>query len=472
MALVVHDSRTRSKRVFEPLTPGRVSMYVCGPTVYDHPHLGHARASVAFDIIRRTLEALGNRVTFVQNITDVDDKIIDRAAEEGASPWEIAERYTHSYEDHMRRIGVRAPSLTPKATGHITDMIELIERLLGAGKAYTVDGGDVYFSVDGHAGYGGLSGRVLEDMRAGERVEPDPRKRHPMDFALWKGAKGWQVSWPAPWGAGRPGWHIECSAMSMKYLGETFDIHGGGQDLIFPHHENEAAQSEAVTGVPLARYWLHNGFVTIDQEKMSKSLKNYMLLSDVLSEHPAPAVRMLLASVHYRSPLDMSPDVLVEARAVWERFAAFARNAEAALESHDVSPEADEAWRGRFFAAMEDDFNTPEAIAVLHELVTEANPLIDAVEAGAETGALARAFVTFRSLAGVLGLDPIGDWDERAGNAKVAPLVDYLLAARAEARTAKDFARADAIRGVLADAGVVVEDRPRGARWYLANPWS
>ncbi|HEX9775230.1 MAG TPA: cysteine--tRNA ligase [Actinomycetota bacterium] len=473
MNLVVHDTRSRSKKAFEPITPGRVSMYVCGPTVYDHPHLGHARAAVAFDIIRRTLEAMGNKVTYVQNITDVDDKIIDRAAEEGVSPFEVAERYTRSYEEQMRRLGVRSPSLTPKATGHITDMVELIQRLIDAGVAYAVEGGDVYFSVGAFGGYGSLSGRSLEDMRAGERVEPDPRKRHPMDFALWKGAKNpfsQQVSWPAPWGAGRPGWHIECSAMSMKYLSETFDIHGGGQDLIFPHHENEAAQSEAVTGAPLARYWLHNGFVTVNEEKMSKSLKNFMLLSDVLDEQPPPVVRTLLASVHYRSPLEMNADVLGEARAIWDRFATFARNARAAAAG--VRGEVDERFRERFLDAMSDDFNTPEAFAVLHDLLNEANPVLEKVEGGADPQPLAAMLATFSSLAGVLGLDPVEQWSEDAANGRMAPLVEALLALRADARAAKDFARADGIRDVLTGAGVVVEDRPAGARWYLDDPWS
>jgi len=475
VAIVVYNSRSRRKEPFEPLTPGRVTMYVCGPTVYDDPHLGHARAAVAFDIVRRAFEALGLRVTYVQNITDVDDKIINRAAEEGASPWEIAERYTRVYEEMMRAIGVRPPSLTPKATGHITDMIELIGRLIEEGNAYALEDGDVYFSIGSFAGYGGLSGRSLEDMRAGERVEPDPRKRNPMDFALWKGAdKAWQVSWPAPWGAGRPGWHIECSAMSMKYLGETFDIHGGGQDLIFPHHENESAQSEAVTGKPLARYWLHNGFVTINHEKMSKSLKNYMALRDVLEDHPAPAVRMLLASVHYRSPLDMSPDVLEEARAAWDRFAVFARNAAAAAGAAAAGggDTIDEDYRGRFLAAMADDFATPEAVAILHEMIGEANPLIDKVEAGDDPSRLAELLATFRACAAVLGLDPIGDWPEAGRVQQMRPLVEFLLEQRRRARENKDYAGADAVRDALADAGVVVEDRSQGARWYLSDPWS
>ena len=471
MALVVYNTRTRRKELFEPLEPGRAGMYVCGPTVYDHPHLGHARAAVAFDIIRRTLEAVGHRVTYVQNITDVDDKILARAAEENTGPWEIAERYTRSYEEQTRAIGVRPPTLTPKATGHITEMIDLIARLIEVDMAYAVAGGDVYFAVEKFATYGSLSGRSLDEMRAGERVEPDPRKRHPMDFALWKGAKDGQVSWPAPWGAGRPGWHIECSVMSMKYLGETFDIHGGGQDLVFPHHENEAAQSEAVTHRPLARYWLHNGFVTLNHEKMSKSLKNFTLLSDVLAEHSAPAVRTLLAGAHYRSPLDMSPEILDEAGAVWQRFATFVRNASDAVGVGAADARVDEEWRARFLDAMQDDFHTPGAFALLHELISEANPMIESVESGADSDVLAGFLATFRACAGILGLDPVADWPESRATSAVAPLVEVLLKLRAEARGAKDFARADEIRNVLAAAGVVVEDRARGARWHLENPW-
>jgi cysteinyl-tRNA synthetase len=461
----LYDSRARAKRPFQPLVDGRVGIYVCGPTVYDHPHLGHARMAVAFDVIRRTFVALGYHVTYVSNITDVDDKIIARAAEEGAPPFEIAERYTRSYDDAMRALGVLPPQITPRATGHITDMIDLIARLIEAGAAYAVDGGDVYFAVDHLASYGSLSNRSLEDMRAGERVEPDPRKRHPMDFALWKGAKPGEISWPAPWGAGRPGWHIECSAMSMKYLGDTFDIHGGGQDLLFPHHENEAAQSEAATGAPLANVWLHNGFITVDSEKMSKSLGNFVTLSDILARYPAPAVRTLLVSIHYRSPLEMSPAVLDEARAVWDRFAGFARNA--ARVTGPEPGEPDPVWRERFLDALRDDVNTPEAFAVLHAIVTEATPAVDAGDAAT----LRPLYAAFRWCASVLGLDPEGDWSEAAANARVAPLVDHLLAERAAARAAKDFARADAIRDVLAASGVVVEDRPDGARWFLEDPW-
>jgi cysteinyl-tRNA synthetase len=474
MALVVYNTLSRRKEPFAPLEAGRVGMYVCGPTVYDHPHLGHARAAVAFDVIRRSFEFLGYRVTYVRNVTDVDDKIIARAAEEARTPWEVAEEYTRSYDEAMGALGVRPPNITPRATAHIFDMIRLVERLVSNGVAYVVEG-DVYYSVESFDGYGKLSNRSLEDMRAGERVEPDPRKRNPMDFALWKAAKPGEPSWPSPWGDGRPGWHIECSAMSARYLGDTFDVHGGGQDLIFPHHENEIAQSEAASGKPFARVWLHNGFVTIAEEKMAKSLKNFVTVTDVLADYPAPAVRTLLAGAHYRSPIDFSPAALNDGRASWERLETFGRNAAAALAvayATETAPDgaAAEPWRAKFTAAIEDDFNTPEALAVLFDLVSTANPLIDRSErgdaaAGAELASLHGAFST---LASVLGISPASDWPSIQSGAAVGPLVEYLLELREEARRAKDFAKADAIRERLTAAGVVVEDRPGGARWRLA----
>ena len=473
MGLVVHNTLTRKKEPFQPLKEGRVGMYVCGPTVYDHPHLGHARAAVAFDVIRRAFEFLGYTVIYVRNVTDVDDKIIARANEEARSPWEVAEEYTRSYDEQMGALGVRPPNITPLATGHISDMIRLIERLIENGHAYVVEG-DVWYAIESFSAYGKLSNRTLDDVRAGERVEPDPRKRNPLDFALWKAAKPGEPSWPSPWGEGRPGWHIECSAMSAKYLGDTFDVHGGGQDLIFPHHENEIAQSEASSGRPFARVWLHNGFVTIDHEKMAKSLKNFVTVSDVLAQYPAPVVRTLLAGAQYRSPIDFSPQALEAGRGSWERLATFSRNAGAAL--GDAPPQPDQAaaepWREKFTAAMQDDFNTPEALAVLFDLVSTANPLIERVERGdaaaaAELSSLADAFET---LAGVLGLSPARDWPERASRAgeAIGPLVEYLLELREEARRAKDFAKADAIRERLGASGIVVEDRPGRARWRLA----
>jgi cysteinyl-tRNA synthetase len=474
MALAVYNTLTRRKEPFETLEPGRVGMYVCGPTVYDHPHLGHARAAVAFDVIRRALVFLGYRVTYVRNVTDVDDKIIARAAEEGRTPWEVAEEYTRIYDEQMTALSVRPPEIAPRATGHIVDMIRLVSQLVDKGVAYVVDG-DVYYSVESFLAYGALSNRTLDDVRAGERVEPDPRKRNPLDFALWKAAKPGEPSWPSPWGDGRPGWHIECSAMSMKYLGPTFDVHGGGQDLIFPHHENEIAQSEAATGVPFARVWLHNGFVTIDHEKMAKSLKNFVTVRDVLAEYPAPAVRTLLAGAHYRSPIDFSPRALDDGRAAWDRLATFGRNASDALaelgrELGGTDGAGVEPWRSKFTAAIEDDFNTPEAFAVLFDLVSTGNAVVERVDRGDDAAAdeLVSLVDEFDVLAEVLGLST-RDWPEAPGGANaLAPLVEYLLELREEARRAKDFKRADAIRDRLTAAGIVVEDRPTGPRWYLA----
>ncbi|MBI4728296.1 MAG: cysteine--tRNA ligase [Acidobacteria bacterium] len=485
MSLALYNTLTRRKEPFEPIEPGHVRMYVCGPTVYDEPHLGHARAAIAFDVIRRTLEALGMRVTYVRNVTDVDDKIIARAAEGGRSPWEVAEENTRAYDDAMRALGVRPPTLAPRATGHISDMLRLIGVLVERGFAYTA-GGDVYFSVERSGGYGRLSNRTLEEMRAGERVEPDARKRHPMDFALWKAAKPGELSWPSEWGEGRPGWHIECSAMSMKYLGETFDIHGGGLDLIFPHHENEVAQSTGATGSGFARFWLHNGFVTVNREKMAKSLKNFVTVREMLGAWPAPALRYLLVSAHYRSPIDFSPEAVEDAAGAWRRLAGFARNAGAALASAGAAvPGAAPAlgallpgarigtsgteggeWRERFAAALEDDVGCPEAIAVLFDLVASANRMIERAESRASE--LAAALGAFRDLAAVLGLDP-GAWDAPRRGGSLAPAVELLLRVREEARAARDFARADEIRSALADSGIVVEDRPGGPRWYLAG---
>ena len=472
MALVVHNTLTRDKEPFVPIEAGRVGIYVCGPTVYDHPHLGHARAAVAFDVIRRALRFLGYRVLYVRNVTDVDDKIIARAAEERRSPWEVSEEYARAYDDQMTALGVRPPDIAPRATAHISDMVRLIEVLIERGVAYAV-GGDVWYSVESFPRYGALSRRSLDDVRAGERVEPDPGKRNPLDFALWKAAKPGEPSWPSPWGEGRPGWHIECSAMSMKYLGATFDVHGGGMDLIFPHHENEIAQSEAATGAPFVRVWLHNGFVTIDEEKMAKSLKNFVTVRDVLTDYPAPAVRTLVAGAHYRSPIDFSPAALDDGRAAWDRLATFSRNASAALGDSDASGDAAvaEPWRTKFTAAIEDDFNTPEALAVLFDLVSTGNVLVDRVErddrgAAAELAGLAAAY---EEMAEVLGLSPRRDWPEKPRGAEaLSPLVAYLLELREEARRAKDFARADEIRDRLANARIVVEDRPGGPRWHLA----
>jgi cysteinyl-tRNA synthetase len=474
MTLHVYNTFTRRKEPFEPLEPGRVKIYVCGPTVYDLPHLGHARSAMAFDVIRRTFAALGYDVTYVMNITDVDDKIIQRANEEGRSPFAVSDEYTRAYQASMARLGILPPDITPRATGHIMEMLALVERLVESGAAYPVEGGDVYFSVRAFDRYGQLSNRSLDEMRAGERVEPDPRKRDPMDFALWKGAKPGEPAWPSPWGPGRPGWHLECSAMSMKYLGDTFDVHGGGQDLIFPHHENERAQSEAASHEPFVRYWLHNGFVTINEEKMSKSLKNFVSLDDVLAEYAAPAVRTLLVAAHYRSPIDFSPEGLDEATAMWQRLRTFARNATDALGDAGIGDAVDDDDKKAFLAALEDDFNTPDAFAILFDLVTRGNVAIEKLEANADDAArteLQRLVATFQYATGVLGLDPIAQWpaEATAANDVVAPLVEYLLELREKARANKDFATADEVRLRLADAGVTVEDRPGGPRWRITR---
>lgn len=469
MPLVVTNTLTRRKEPFHKAPGDRVGIYVCGPTVQDQPHLGHVRAQVAFDVIRRTLLGLGYEVLYVMNVTDVDDKIIARGAEEGRTSWEVAEQYTRVFDDTMRALGVLAPDIAPRATAHIAEMVALIEDLVAKSAAYPVEGGDVYFAVEGFDGYGKLSHRGLGDMRAGERVEPDPRKRHPMDFALWKAAKPGEPSWPSPWGAGRPGWHIECSAMAAKYLGAAFDMHGGGMDLIFPHHENEIAQSEASTGQEFARVWLHNGFVTLDKEKMSKSLKHYVSAADVLRDYPAPVVRYFVVAGHYRSPIDFSVEALDDAAGAWARFTGFARNAGSALggvsAAQPLQPDPSSAWRRRFFDAMSDDFATPEALAVLYEMIGEGNELIGKVERGDDPATLRDLLATFSECSGVLGLDPILQWPATSAT-NVAPLVEYLLADRESARAEKDYARADRVRDLLAEAGIVVEDRPDGARWY------
>jgi cysteinyl-tRNA synthetase len=319
VSLKIYNTLTKKKEEFAPLRAGQVSMYVCGVTVYDRGHIGHARAAVVFDIIYRFLRSLGFSVTYVRNYTDVDDKIIHRAAREGVSTREIAERYIREYEQDMEDLGVERPTHEPKATENILQIIDLVKKLVDKGFAYAADG-DVYFAVEKFPGYGRLSGRDLEEMRAGARVEVDERKRNPLDFALWKASKPGEPEWDSPWGKGRPGWHIECSAMSQRYLGETFDIHGGGKDLIFPHHENEIAQSEAASGKPFVRFWVHNGFVNIDQEKMSKSLGNILAIRDLLKEHHPEALRLFLLSNHYRSPVDFSLQNMAEARISLDRF--------------------------------------------------------------------------------------------------------------------------------------------------------
>ena len=477
------NTLTGKKETFEPIDPGRVRMYVCGVTVYDYCHLGHARSALVFDVLRRHLEYSGLKVAFAKNFTDVDDKIIKRANEQGVSCEAVTAKYIDAYYEDMGRLGVRRATLEPRATEHIGDIIGLVERLIEKQMAYRVDG-DVYFQVERYPEYGRLSKRRLEDLQAGARVEVDERKRHPMDFALWKGSKPGEPAWSSPWGPGRPGWHIECSAMSIRHLGDTFDIHGGGMDLIFPHHENEIAQSCGATGREFARYWVHNGFVQINQEKMSKSLGNFFTIREIFdkSEWPEPItgeiLRLFLLSTHYRSPLDFSDQSLREAKNALNGFYdLFERLKEPSTLSGGDS-RAEEAvlrCRAAFVEAMNDDLNTPVAIAELQKLRSEGNK---AVESGLSEAARRSLREEFRTLGAVVGLFQFETWQfmssPREGSAAADPSRDTLtdqvieqqLAARVAAKKAKNYALADQIRKRLADCGIIIEDRPDGtSRW-------
>jgi cysteinyl-tRNA synthetase len=436
-------------------------MYVCGPTVQDVPHFGHARAALIPDVMRRLLEHHGIQVLHVRNITDVEDKIIDRGHVEGRDPAAVSEEYARVYESQMARLGILAPHIVPRATGHIIEMIELIEVLLERDVAYVVHGGqdalpgssDVLFRVRAFDGYGKLSGRNLDDMLAGARVEPDPRKGDPADFVLWKGAKPGEPRWASPWGPGRPGWHIECSAMALKYLDGGFDLHAGGTDLIFPHHENEIAQSEAATAQPYARLWMHNGMLNIDGEKMSKSLGNFITLTEALDTYGGPVVRLYFLQHHYRSIAQFSADRLAEVEVAWKRLTTF-------VDTAPVGGQMDEAGLERALAALADDLNTPEAVSEVFGQVREGHAAV--AEGRAAAAAAARA--TAIAIAAVVGLYPA---TRASSGPDVAPLVDTLLVLRAKAREEGDFTTADRIRDALSAAGVVVEDSRDGARWRI-----
>ena len=461
----VYNTLGRVRQVFEPLEEGRVGMYVCGPTVQSAPHIGHGRCAVAFDVIRRYLTWRGWEVLFVQNITDVDDKIIDRAAELGITTEALVEDVTERFLTSYRRLGVLDPDVTPAATRHIPEMIELITRLVDRGLAYPSEG-DVYFRVRLLEGYGKLSGRNVDELRVGARVEPGEAKEDPLDFALWKAAKPGEPWWPSPWGEGRPGWHIECSAMAAKYLGLPFDIHAGGADLIFPHHENEIAQSEGACGGPFARYWLHNGMVNLGGEKLSKSTGHIVDLAEAIDTYGGPVVRLFLLRAAYRSPIEYSESSISDARASLDRLRSFARRARSRAEP-------DPATMDRFVAAMEDDFNTAGALGVLFDAVREGN-------ARSNRGEDAEPLVSaVREMAGALGIDlEDAGLEELAGELAelaarygleaggAAETVHRLVAARAEARRSRDWSRADAIREGMDRIGLVIEDSADGTRWY------
>jgi cysteinyl-tRNA synthetase len=460
--LEIYNSLTRRKEPFQPLSPGRVSMYVCGMTVYDLCHLGHARVLVVFDVVYRHLRRLGYDVTYVRNITDVDDKIIRRADENGEPMAALTERFIAAMHEDADRLGVLRPDAEPRATAHMDAMLAMIGRLLEKGHAYVADNGDVYYAVASFPGYGRLSGKDPQDLRAGARVEVGEAKRDPLDFALWKAAKPGEPAWDSPWGPGRPGWHIECSAMSTGCLGNHFDIHGGGADLMFPHHENEIAQSEGATGEPFVNVWMHNGFVRINDEKMSKSLGNFFTVREILESYQPEEVRCFILGSHYRSPLNYDDSQLDGARAALTRLYTALRGLPA-----DAPPAGGETYRERFDAAMNDDFNTPEALAVLFDLAREINR-VRADDAPA-AAALAAELRRLGDDLGLLGQDPDAYLKAGAGEAGLTDAgIDALIARRAAARKAKDFAEADRIRDELQDAGILLEDGAGGTTWRRA----
>lgn len=468
MALSIYSTLARQVVPFTPLVAGKVGMYVCGVTVYDYCHIGHARTFVAFDVIRRWLEASGYAVTFVRNVTDVDDKIIRRAAEKGISTKELTDTYTRAMQEDMENLGCLAPTYEPRATEFIPQMLSLVKKLEEKGLAYKAADGDVDFAVRKFAGYGKLSGRTLDELQAGARVDVAQGKRDPLDFVLWKHAKPGEPQWESPWGPGRPGWHIECSAMSCRYLGETFDIHGGGPDLIFPHHENEIAQSEGANGKTFARYWLHSGPLRVKsadgkEEKMSKSLGNFWTIRDALKEtnarfgdgNGAEVLRFFLLRCQYRSPITFNPDLILDAHKGLMRLYTALADTPAADVDVDWNTEA----AVRFKAAMDDDFNTPEAVSSLFELANAVNRTHDAKLAG-ELKALAK-------ILNILQRDP-QTFIKGAASDVDAAHVGAQIAARAAAKKAKNWAEADRIRKELLEAGIVLEDGPQGTTWKKA----
>ncbi len=455
--LKIHNTLAREKQVFSPIEPGKVRMYVCGMTVYDYCHLGHARVMVVFDMVYRWLKAAGYDVTYVRNITDIDDKIIRRAAENGETIKALTDRFIAYMHEDADALGVLRPGHEPRATEFVPEMLALIGELERKGLAYKAVDGDVNYAVRNFEGYGKLSGKSLDDLRAGERVEVDSAKQDPLDFVLWKHAKPGEPAWESPWGEGRPGWHIECSAMSSQLLGKHFDIHGGGQDLQFPHHENEIAQSEGAHDCRFVNYWMHNGFVRVDDEKMSKSLGNFFTIRDVLKKFDAEVVRFFILRAHYRSPLNYSDAHLEDAKQSLSRlYTTLNKVAPVAAEV-----DWEEAHAQRFKAAMDDDFGTPEACAVLFELASEVN----------RSGS-AQLAAQLKGLAGVIGLlqrEPAEFLQAGAGEGGLeSEAIEQLIADRAAAKKARNFAEADRIRNELTAAGIVLEDGPQGTTWRRA----
>lgn len=461
MALSIYSTLSKSKDILKPLEGNKVRMYVCGMTVYDYCHIGHARVMVAFDVVARWLRHRGYELTYVRNITDIDDKIIRRANENGEPFQALVDRMIEAMHEDEARLNVLRPDIEPRATDHIDGMHSMIQTLIDKGYAYAPGNGDVYYRVGRFEGYGKLSRRRIEDLKIGARIEVDEAKEDPLDFVLWKAAKPGEPSWPSPWGAGRPGWHIECSVMSTCCLGETFDIHGGGPDLVFPHHENEIAQSEAATGKQYANAWMHAGAVRVDGEKMSKSLGNFFTIREVLAKYQPEVVRYLLVSSHYRSPINYSEDSLKEAKGALERFYTALRGLPA------VSAAGGEAFVDRFGAAMDDDFNSPEACAVLFDMAREINRLRETDQQAA--AALAARLKELGSVLGVLQMDPDAFLQTGAQGKVNAAEVEALIAARLQARAEKNWAESDRIRDQLTAMGVVLEDGKGGTTWRVAE---
>ena len=470
MGLKIYNTLTRKKQDFSPLNDNQVTMYVCGVTLYDELHLGHARAAVVFDIIRRYLEYKGYQVIYVTNFTDVDDKMIQRAKELKTTVFELAERFIEEYFDQMEKLGVKRATYHPRATEHIKEMIELIEILKNKGIAYYVDG-DVFFRVRKFPGYGKLSGQSLKELSAGVRIDVDEKKEEPFDFALWKKAKEGEPSWDSPWGKGRPGWHIECSAMAMKYLGESIDIHGGGKDLIFPHHENEIAQSEASTGKEFARFWVHNGLVTIDNQKMAKSTGNFITLREALEKYDGEVIRYYLLSAHYRSPLNYTKDSLQEASASVERVyntlesideVTFSIKKEANL--HKVYPEIESLYK-KFFQSMDDDFNTPSALAAIFELVRKANLILEKPSDKNSKLILYEIAEKIRKMGGILGLF---QGKKKKLDEKAKDLIQILIDVRNILRQEKRWDLADTIRERLQKLGIHLKDEKDKTSWRIS----
>lgn len=486
--MLVYNSQTHKKQELKPIEPGKIRMYVCGPTVYDQIHVGNGRTFLAFDVIRRYLTYKGYQVTFAQNLTDVDDKIINRANEQGRTPEEVAAEFSDAFIEQMHRLNVLDPDIRPRATREIPAMIEMIQGLIEQGHAYAPGNGDVYFSVRSDPSYGCVSGRNVDELKVGARIEANDEKRDPLDFALWKAAKPGEPMWDSPWGKGRPGWHTECSAMVHRYLGTPIDIHGGGQDLQFPHHENEYAQACCCWHEPLANVWMHTGMLLINGEKMSKSLGNFFTLKEVLDKYPADAVRLLMLQTHYRSPLDFSFDRLDGAVGTLERIRGTVANLRWAAESAPQDGELNDADRAlgaevdkataEFTRQMDDDFNTAGALAAIFGLVTAANTYLADAGEGTSTAVALRASDALAELLGVLGVESVRPAEtalphelvdlaaKEAGYAGDDPeeAADALVAARAEARAAKNWAVADAIRDGIAALGLVVEDTAAGTR--------